>query len=124
MRLCPGNEYTDDFEGWWNEVSEDEQDKVAIAVLTLQDRGPNLGFPETSGVAQSRHPRMRELRVQIHGNPFRVLYAFDPRRVGILLIGGDKGNDRWYDIYVPVADRLYDEHLIAIEKEPPGQQGR
>jgi hypothetical protein len=67
---------------------------------------------------------MRELRVQIHGNPFRVLYAFDPRRVGILLIGGDKGNDRWYDIYVPVADRLYDEHLIAIEKEPPGQQGR
>jgi hypothetical protein len=48
MRLCPGNEYTDDFEGWWNELSEDEQDKVAIAVLTLQDRGPNLGFPETS----------------------------------------------------------------------------
>lgn len=87
-------EYTDEFEGWWNDLSEDEQDKIAIAVLTLQDRGPNLGFPETSGVAQSRHPRMRELRVQIHGNPFRVLYAFDPRRVGILLIGGGKtGND-------------------------------
>jgi hypothetical protein len=46
------------------------------------------------------------------------LYAFDPRRVGILLIGGDKtGNDRWYETYVPMADRLYDEHLETIAKE-------
>jgi hypothetical protein len=61
---------------------------------------------------------MRELRVQVHGKPLRILYAFDPRRVGILLIGGDKtGNDRWYETYVPMADRLYDEHLETIAKE-------
>jgi hypothetical protein len=42
---------------------------------------------------------MRELRVQHQGRPYRVLYAFDPRRAAILLIGGDKtGNDRWYEI--------------------------
>ena len=36
----------------------------------------------------------------------------------ILLIGGDKtGNDRWYEAYVPLADRLYDEHLVALRKE-------
>jgi hypothetical protein len=47
-----------------------------------------------------------------------VLYAFDPRRVGILLLGGDKtGNDRWYDESVPKADRLYDSHLAALRKE-------
>jgi hypothetical protein len=52
---------------------------------------------------------MRELRVQHQGRPYRVLYAFDPRRVAILLIGGDKtGNDRWYEKFVPRADRLYD----------------
>jgi hypothetical protein len=47
-----------------------------------------------------------------------VLYAFDPRRVAILLIGGDKtGNDRWYEAFVPVADRLYDEHLTTLRRE-------
>ncbi len=66
---------------------------------------------------------MRELRVQHQGRPYRVLYAFDPRRAAILLIGGDKtGNDRWYDEYVPHADRLYDEHLaeLAGEEEEGG----
>jgi hypothetical protein len=43
---------------------------------------------------------------------------FDPRRSAILLLGGDKtGDDRWYETFVPVADRLYDQHLAAIEKE-------
>jgi hypothetical protein len=111
-------EYTDEFEAWWDELSEQEQDKIAAAVLKIRDLGPNLGFPFSSDVRQSRHPRMRELRVQVHGKPLRILYAFDPRRVGILLIGGDKtGNDRWYETYVPMADRLYDEHLETIAKE-------
>lgn len=61
---------------------------------------------------------MRELRIQHKGEPYRVLYAFDPRRSAILLIGGNKaGRDRWYDEYIPIADRLYDEHLIALEEE-------
>lgn len=61
---------------------------------------------------------MRELRIQHEGRPYRVLYAFDPRRTAILLIGGDKtGNDRWYDEFVPKADKLYDDHLDTLEKE-------
>jgi len=47
-----------------------------------------------------------------------VLYAFDPRRVAILLVGGDKtSDDRWYDKYVPLADKIYDQHIKALEKE-------
>ena len=50
--------------------------------------------------------------------PYRVLYAFDPRRTAILLIGGNKtGNDRWYEEYIPQADRLYDEHLRQLREE-------
>ncbi len=61
---------------------------------------------------------MRELRVQHEGRPYRVLYAFDPRRVAILLIGGDKtGNNRWYEENVPRADAIYDEHLRELESE-------
>ena len=61
---------------------------------------------------------MRELRVQHQGRPYRVLYIFDPRRVALLLLGGDKtGDDRWYERSVPLADRLYDNYLAEIEEE-------
>jgi hypothetical protein len=47
-----------------------------------------------------------------------VLFAFDTRRRAILLVGGDKtGNDRWYEEFVPVADRLFDAHLEALKRE-------
>ncbi len=43
------------------------------------------------------------------------MYAFDPRRSAILLIGSNKaGKDRWYDQYVPIADKLYDDHLNRL----------
>jgi hypothetical protein len=61
---------------------------------------------------------MRELRIQSGGEPYRVFYAFDPRRTAVLLIGGNKtGDDRFYEIKIPVADRLYDDYLIEIRKE-------
>lgn len=61
---------------------------------------------------------MRELRIQHAGQPYRVLYAFDPRRIAILLIGGNKtGDDRWYEKYVLIADSLYEQHIVTLKKE-------
>ncbi len=61
---------------------------------------------------------MRELRPQYAGRPIRILYAFDPTRTAILLLGGDKtGNDRWYDENVPKADKLYDAHIQQLKRE-------
>lgn len=58
---------------------------------------------------------MRELRVQHRDRPLRILYAFDPRRMALLLVGGDKtGDDRWYESQVRIADRLFDEHLARL----------
>lgn len=66
---------------------------------------------------------MRELRVQSKGDPLRVFYAFDPRRTAILLIGGNKaGNDQFYREMIPVADRLYDEHLAEISQDNEGSR--
>ena len=111
-------EYTDDFSDWWGMLSEAAQIDVASSVGLLEQFGPNLRFPHTSGIQGSRIAHMRELRVQHKGNPLRILYAFDPRRMAILLIGGDKtGNNRWYDEYVPVAEDLYDEHIHSLQKE-------
>jgi hypothetical protein len=111
-------EYTDEFGNWWERLTEAEQESVAATVGLLEIEGPHLPFPYCSGVEGSRHGHMRELRIQHAGRPYRVLYAFDPRRCAVLLIGGDKtGNDRWYEQFVPTADRLYDEHLDSLRKK-------
>lgn len=111
-------EYTDEFEAWWSGLDAGEQESVDSYVRLLEQRGPHLPFPYSSGIESSKHGHLRELRVQHAGEPYRVLYAFDPRRVAVLLIGGAKtGNDRWYDEHVPKADRLYDEHLKELRRE-------
>jgi len=111
-------EYTDEFETWWETLTDAEQASIAAVVGLLEDEGSQLGYPYSSGITSSRHAQMRELRVQHQGRPYRVLYAFDPRRVAILLLGGDKtGNDRWYEEFVPVADRLYDAHVASLKRE-------
>ncbi len=111
-------EYTDEFGEWWQELTESQQDSVAAKVELVKEYGPNLPYPHSSDIRGSRHGVMRELRVQSGGRPIRVFYAFDPRRMSILLIGGDKtGNDRFYEEYVPLADDLYDEHLDELRRE-------
>lgn len=110
-------EYTDEFETWWNGLTEDEQESVAFGVGLLEAKGPHLPRPHADRVNGSEFPNMKELRCQHEGRPYRVLFAFDPRRVGVLLIGGDKtGNPRWYEEYVPQADAIYKAHLEEIDK--------
>jgi hypothetical protein len=117
-------EYTEEFEGWWNGLTEEEQVAVDVKVRLLEEKGPSLQHPHSSGIKSSKHQHMRELIVQCHGEPFRVLYAFDPRRTAVLLIGGNKtGDNRWYEVFVPVADRLYEQHLAALKKEAKGAKG-
>jgi len=111
-------EYTDEFGNWWDTLSEPDHVAIGARVDVLEKRGPNVPFPYSSGVEGSRHEHMRELRIQRGGRPLRIFYAFDPRRIAILLIGGDKtGDDRFYDRYIPVADKLYDTHLAELKKE-------
>jgi hypothetical protein len=111
-------EFTDEFQRWWDSLDEGEQDDVALSVRHLIEFGPALGYPHSSKVVTSRYSQMRELRTQSNGRPFRTLYAFNPRRTAILLIGGDKtGNDRWYELFVPIADKLFEEHLKELGTE-------
>jgi hypothetical protein len=108
--------FTDEFEEWWIRLSMDEQDAVDRVVRLLEAAGATLTFPYSSGIATSQHSHMRELRIQHDGHPYRVLYAFDPNRRAVLLIGGVKtGDDRWYRTWVPVADRIYREYLQQME---------
>jgi hypothetical protein len=111
-------EYTEEFGAWWAELSEDEQVVIAAKVELLQKYGPSLTRPHSDVIVTSRHSNMKELRGKADQSLLRILYAFDPRRTAILLIGGDKsGNDGWYEEFVPIADRIFDQHLAALKKE-------
>jgi len=111
-------EGTEVFASWFGSLTEPEREDVIAVVDMLKALGPRLGFPQSSQIRGSRHGQMRELRIQHAGKPFRVLYAFDPRRTAILLVGGDKtGNGRWYDQMVPLADRLFDQHLNELRSK-------
>ena len=111
-------EYTDEFGEWWIGLSDREQEDITAIAILLMEYGPNLPFPHSSGVAGSKHRHMRELRIQSRGKPIRILYAFDPTRSAILLIGGNKtGDQRFYKKMIPAADRLYDDHIEQLRKE-------
>ena len=83
-------EFTDEFEIWWDTLSEAEQDEIDAKVELLQEHGPTLPRPHADTIASSRHKNMRELRGKCESRHLRVLYAFDPRRTAILLLGGTK----------------------------------
>jgi len=106
-------EVTDKFIEWWDTLPVEEQEAISAAINLLEQRGPGLGRPTVDTVTGSRHANMKELRV----GTIRVLFAFNPKRTAILLIGGDK-RDRWqafYDEMIPLADDLFDEHLTELE---------
>lgn len=111
-------EYTDEFEAWWRELIQHQQEALDDRVMLLAEVGPALRRPVVGDISTSRHNNMKELRVSKAGE-LRVLFAFDPRRHAILLLGGDKSGQwrRWYRWAVPAADDLYDAHLEELRQE-------
>ncbi len=110
-------EATERFESWYLGLTEPEQLAINAVVDLLEERGPALGRPYADTLSGSRHANMKELRLP-EGN-IRILFAFDPRRMAILLVGGDKTNDwtGWYRRMIPIADRLYDDYLDDLKQE-------
>ena len=100
-------EYTNEFRAWWETLTAAQQEDVAAAVQLLQEHGPTLRFPHTSGITGSRHAHLRELRVQSGGRPLRIFYAFDPRRTAPM--GWSRGS--WS---APVSTRRRNFAVCAI----------
>lgn len=101
------------FERWFQfDLTADQQDALLARILLLAEHGPTLGRPTVDTLAGSAYPNMKELRVAKDGH-LRVLFIFDPLRRAVLLVGGDKTGRwaQWYRESIPLADRLYGEHL-------------
>lgn len=110
-------EVSDEFAEWYRTLADDEHESVNFSVDLLEALGPSLGRPHVDTVRDSRHSNMKELRVQHRGRPYRILFAFDPRRAAHLILGGDKTGDvNWYDVNLKKADEIYDAHLREIKE--------
>lgn len=112
-------EGTDEFAAWYNTLTPGQQDAIEARIELLEELGPNLKRPTVGEIQSSRHaPNMKELRVSAEGK-LRVLFAFDPRRTAILLLGGNKAGrwDEWYEVAIPEADDLYDAYPDELRSE-------
>jgi hypothetical protein len=108
-------EVSDEFREWYLDLSIGERSSVAAGVDMIQSYGPELGRPHVDTLSGSKYPNMKELRVQHQGKPYRVLFAFDPRRNAYLILGGDKtGDNNWYVGAIHRADAIYAQHLREI----------
>ena len=108
-------EVSDEFREWYLGLSIEQRSVVASCVEMLEMHGPERGRPYVDTLRGSAFPNMKELRVQHKGRPYRILFAFDPRRNVYLTLGGDKtGNKNWYIDAIHRADAIYAQHLKEI----------
>jgi hypothetical protein len=106
-----------EFAAWLDTLEKGLRARILGHVPLLERLGPTLGRPRVDTVNGSQFANMKELRIQYGGDPWRVLFAFDPRRRAILLIGGNKSGDkRWYDVHIPIADARFARHLKDLEE--------
>jgi hypothetical protein len=101
-----------DFEEWWSEQNEALQDSMAMVLNLLEEFGTNLGRPYVDTLKGSLLTNLKELRVQHKGEPYRLLFVFDPQRQAVVLVGGNKAGDkRWYEKNIAIAEKRYTEYL-------------
>jgi hypothetical protein len=107
---------TEEYAAWFTALIKDDLAsaiQVAQAVAALREEGPALGRPLVDRVKGSQIHHLKELRPGSQGrSEIRVLFAFDPARSALLLLGGDKAGNwqRWYRENIPIAERLYREY--------------
>jgi hypothetical protein len=113
-------EIGDEFKPEFFALHEDVRLEILALARLLQQFGPQLGRPRADTLNGSRHANMKELRFSAAGGEWRVAFAFDARRKGILLIAGDKSGGsekRFYRELLRKADNRFDAHLARLERE-------
>lgn len=98
-------------------TARDDYDSIMARIELLEAHGPGLGRPVVDSIRGSRHANLKELRA----GSMRALFAFDPLRQAIVLVGGDKRDDwtGWYERNIPLADDLLGAHLASLRKDSP-----
>lgn len=108
------------FVKWFKQQSPALKEDILAVLKILREEGPQLGRPFADTVKGSKHPNMKELRIQHKGDPVRAFYAFDPERNGIVLCAGDKtglNEKQFYKDMIKIADKEFSTHLNSLNED-------
>ncbi|SRR5260370_15886574 len=112
---------TEECKEWFDSLLRQDKRKVNAVIDRLKEKGPHLGRPHADTLTETRLSNLKELRAHTDVAEFRILYAFDPERTAVLLVGGNKIETgkpaRWYRQMIPIAERLFAKHLEDLERK-------
>lgn len=112
-------EFYSDFESEFDTFDESVQDECLAYLKLLAEFGPKLKRPHVDTLNGSKHANMKELRFSADDGVWRIVFAFDPMRKAIVLVGGDKSgvsSSAFYKKLIKKADKRFDNHLSNIKK--------
>jgi hypothetical protein len=114
----------DEFLAEFEELESGLRDELLAQLRHLETFGPKLGRPKVDTVKGSNYANMKELRFTYQRAPYRYLFAFDPARRAVVLVGGNKAGDRrFYKRLIPIADARFAGYLRQRDDagRPPRQ---
>ena len=103
-------EVTDQFESWWDGLSEDERISIDGMIHVLEVHGPSLGPPYSIEIPGAVSRQLRQLRVPHQGREICVLYVSDEGRSALVLLTGSTAgtsDDTCPPEQVQIADAIY-----------------
>ena len=113
--------FGDEFEREFPELPDSVQSKISDGIRKLEIEGPDLGRPDVDSLRGSKHNRkMKEMRFEADDGVWRIFFAFDPDRKGIILLAADKAGvaqRRFYGKNIREADKRFDRHLKKLEEK-------
>jgi hypothetical protein len=110
-------EFCDAFTQEFLKLPEVVQDELLSILRFLEQYGPEQGRPQVDTLYGSKHSNMKELRFNANKGVWRVAFAFDPQRSGIVLVAGNKAgkaSKTFYKALINKADKRFDEHLATL----------
>lgn len=112
--------FEDEFDTEYRQMDEGLQDALLSHLVAVEKFGPQLGRPRADTLNGSKHANMKELRFNHDGGVWRVAYAFDTEREGIVLVAADKSGanqKRFYKELIALADQRFTNHLGKLSNK-------
>ncbi len=116
-----------EFEPEFDALPEEVQDEFYAEASFLELMGPATGRPHVDKLQGSDYPNMKELRFEAMNDEWRVAFAFDPKRIAVMLVAGGKtgiSKKRFYKALIDKADERYGRHLKELKAEEKAEQAK
>ena len=108
---------TDEFKEWFDNLDFEAKEPILKDIIILSNYGPSLSRPYVDTLKGSKLTNLKELRTKFKNNYFRIIFAFDPERDIILLVGGNKSNDKnFYSKIISKAEKIFLKHIDDIQR--------